>query len=524
MALDKSSPPPSPDRPSGRPGDLVTAIRSTEVASRVLDPTAGERQALRDPVLAYADQFLEALPAGRTFVETTEKGRGVLDLSIGETGIPLAQILETLGKHVDRPGLNPAAGGHMGYIPGGGLYASAWGDYLADVTNRYSGVFFSSPGAVRMEHLLTRWMADLVGLPATSAGTLTSGGSIANLVALVAARDARGIRARDIDRTVVYLSSQTHHCVTKALRLIGLGEGVVRKVPLDERHRIRPDALEQAIAADRAAGLLPWLVVGSAGSTDVGAVDPLAALGRIAQAAGLWFHVDAAYGGFFLLTETGRARLDGIGQADSVVMDPHKTLFLPYGLGVALVRDRDALLTAFRSTAPYLQDVLSSVDELSPADLSPELTRPFRALRLWLPLLLYGVAPFRAALDEKLLLARYFRDRVRDVGFEAGPEPDLSVVTYRWVPASMRDGTRALDRGLVNRINARIIEAVREDGRVYISSTMLDGDFTLRMACVVHRTHLETIDTLLEVLVRAASDAERAVLAGDSAAVTGSTP
>jgi glutamate/tyrosine decarboxylase-like PLP-dependent enzyme len=367
-------------------------------------------------------------------------------------------------------------------------------------------------------------MADLVGLPASAAGTLTSGGSIANLVALVAARDGRGVRSRDAERTVVYLSSQTHHCVTKALRLIGLGDCVVRKVALDEGHRMRPEALEAAIAADRSAGLIPWLVVASAGSTDVGAVDPLAAIGGVAKAAGLWYHVDAAYGGFFLLTATGRERMDGIAQADSVVMDPHKTLFLPYGLGVALVRDRAHLLEAFRSAAPYLQDTLSSVDELSPADLSPELTRPFRALRLWLPLQLYGVAPFRAALEEKLLLARYFRERVRALGFETGPEPDLSVVTYRWVPAGMRDGRQPLDRDLVNRINARIVAAVREDGQTYISSTMIDGDFTLRMACVVHRTHLETIDTLLAVLARAAADAERVVLAGSSPAVTGSTP
>jgi glutamate/tyrosine decarboxylase-like PLP-dependent enzyme len=164
------------------------------------------------------------------------------------------------------------------------------------------------------------------------------------------------------------------------------------------------------------------------------------------------------------------------------------------------------------------------VDELSPADLSPELTRPFRGLRLWLPLLLYGVAPFRAALEEKLLLARYFRERVQAVGYQVGPEPDLSVVTFRWVPAEMRDRRRPLDRDLVNRINARIVEAVREDGRTYISSTLIDGDYTLRMACVVHRTHLDTIDTLLAVLARAASDAEPAVLAGSSPAVTGSTP
>jgi glutamate/tyrosine decarboxylase-like PLP-dependent enzyme len=504
--------------------DIVAAIRRAERASVALDPTPAERAALRDPVLAYGDRFLDALPSAPAFVVTEDKGRGILDLSIREAGTPVADLLVALGREVDRPGLNPASGGHLGYIPGGGLYASALGDYLADITNRYAGVFFSSPGAVRLEHQLTRWMADLAGLPATAAGTLTSGGSIANLVALVAARDARGLRSRDADRTAVYLSSQTHHCVAKALRLIGLGEAVVRKIELDERFRMRPAALARQIAEDRAAGLTPWLVVASAGSTDVGAVDPLAALADVAHGEGLWYHVDAAYGGFFLLTERGRTLMAGIERADSVVMDPHKTLFLPYGLGVALVRDRDALRQAFESAAPYLQDVLSSVDELSPADLSPELTRPFRGLRLWLPLMAYGVAPFRAALEEKLLLTRYFRDRVAALGFEVGPEPDLSVTTYRWVPAVMRDGRRPLDRDLVNRINARIVEAVREDGRVYISSTLIDGDFLLRLACVVHRTHLEIIETLLTVLVSAAAEAEGVVLAAPNAAVVASTP
>lgn len=498
---------PSPDLT-----DLATRIRAAESASLVLDPGAPARQALRAPVVAYGERFLDALPTAPTFVETHEKGRGVLDLTIQEAGRPLDTLLAVLGTEVDGPGLNPASGGHLGYIPGGGLYASALGDYLADVTNRYAGVFFSSPGAVRLEQQLTTWVASLIGFPDTAAGTLTSGGSIANLVAMVAARDARELHARDVERAVVYLSAQTHHCVTKALRLIGLGDCVVRTIPVDAEFRMRGDLLAAQVAADRAAGLTPWVLVASAGTTDTGAVDHLDPLADVAAREQLWLHVDAAYGGFFLLTDHGRHAMRGIARADSVVLDPHKTLFLPYGLGVAVVRDRETLLRAFRSTAPYLQDTAASADELSPADLSPELTRPFRGLRLWLPLLHYGVAPFRAALEEKRLLARYFHARVADLGFWTGPEPDLSVVTYRWVPDPMRRGEVAYDRGVVNRINARIVEEVRRDGRVYISSTMIDGDYTLRMACVTHRTHLETIDLLLAVLGTAARAAERAVL------------
>jgi glutamate/tyrosine decarboxylase-like PLP-dependent enzyme len=457
-------------------------------------------------VLEYADRFLDRLPTAPAFVTTTDKGRGILDAPISEEGRPIGEVLGRLADCVDRPGLNPASGGHLGYIPGGGLYTSALGDYLADVTNRYAGVFFSSPGAVYLEHQVLRWMMDLVGYPATAGGTSTSGGSIANLTALMAAREVTGLRAREVERAVVYLSTQTHHCVAKALRMIGLGECVSRQVPLDAHYRMRPDALREMVAADRAAGLRPWLLVASAGSTDVGAVDPLAALGEIAGQEGLWYHVDAAYGGFFLLTEAGRAIMAGIDRADSVVMDPHKTLFLPYGSGVVLTKDQGALLKAFRSEAPYLQDTRASTEEQSPADLSPELTRPFRGLRVWLPLMVHGVAPFRAALEEKLLLARYFRERVEGLGFLVGPEPDLSVVTYRWNPPGTSE--EAADR-----INARIVELVREDGRVYISSTMLDGRHTLRFAAVTHRTHLATVDCLLEVLEHAARRVETELLA-----------
>ena len=172
-------------------------------------------------------------------------------------------------------------------------------------------------------------------------------------------------------------------------------------------------------------------------------------------------------------------------------MDPHKTLFLPYGSGAVLVKDRKPLLDSHYYHANYMQDALRSRDELSPADLSPELTKHFRGLRLWIPLLLHGLAPFRAALEEKLLLARYFHQRMSELpGFELGPYPELSVVTFRYVPK----------QGDVNAFNEKLVQAVQEDGRVFLSSTMLDGRFTLRVAVVVHRTHLETIDLTIEIL------------------------
>jgi glutamate/tyrosine decarboxylase-like PLP-dependent enzyme len=232
------------------------------------------------------------------------------------------------------------------------------------------------------------------------------------------------------------------------------------------------------------------LVIASAGTTDVGAVDPLEQIADIAKRHALWYHIDAAYGGFFALTAEGKRKLAGMDRSDSLVIDPHKGLFLPYGLGVVLVKDRSRLRESHNYQANYMQDAVESRDEPSPADLSPELTKHFRGLRLWLPLKLHGTAPFRACLEEKLLLAKYFYAEVKKLGFECEVEPELSVVVYRYIPKN----------GDANAFNKRLLDEVVADGRVFISSTTLNGKFTLRFACLAFRTHLKTVDILLDVL------------------------
>lgn len=479
--------------------DLVLRIKALERAGRPLEPGATRRRALRNPVVAYSERFLRRIDTLKAFADTPDKGIGLLDSPIGEDPIPIAEALELLEYNVDRPGLNPASGGHLAYVPGGGIFHSSLGDYLAAVSNRYAGIFFTGPGPVRMENLLIRWMAGLVGYPETAAGNLASGGSIANLAAIATARDAHRIPAADFHRTTIYLTTQAHHCLEKAVRIAGLSEAKVRYVETDAAFRMRPDRLRALIAEDRAAGLRPWLIIGSAGTTDVGAVDPLPELADIAQAEGLWFHVDAAYGGFFLLTEHGRTKLRGLERSDSVVMDPHKGLFLPYGLGVVLVKNRAAMMATHHYTANYMQDALTAVDETSPADVSPELTKHFRALRMWLPLKLIGVAPFRAGLEEKLLLARYFHREVGKLGFEVGPEPELSIVMFRWIPRDL-PAEPAARKAAIDRFNERLVERIRADGRVFLSSTMIDGNYTVRLVALAFRTHKRTIDLALEIL------------------------
>ncbi|HEX6739880.1 MAG TPA: aminotransferase class I/II-fold pyridoxal phosphate-dependent enzyme [Vicinamibacteria bacterium] len=472
---------------------LLDRLRQLERASAPLDPGATRRKRLRQAVNASTERFLRRLEGAKAYCETAGKGAGLLAAPISEQGRPLEEVIALLEEEVVRPGGHPASGGYLAYIPGGGLYHSALADYLAAVSNKYAGVFFAGPGAVRMENMLVRWAADLAGYPAGASGNIASGGSIANLAAVTTAREACGLRGADFASAVVYLTAHTHHSVDRALRIAGLGEAPLRRIPVDERYRMRPQALAEAIAADRAAGLRPFLVVAAAGSTDTGAVDPLEAVADIAERERCWLHVDAAYGGFFLLTEHGRGMLKGIERSHSVVLDPHKSLFLPWGAGMVVVRDGAALAAAHAYHGAYMQDVVQDPSEVSPADISPELTKHFRALRMWLPLALLGTRPFAAALEEKLLLARYFHREVAALGFEVGPEPDLSVVTYRWAPpgASLEEA---------NAMNRAIVEGVRRDGRVFLSSTLLDGRFVLRLVALGFRTHRRTIDLALRVL------------------------
>ncbi|MDQ2983091.1 MAG: pyridoxal-dependent decarboxylase [Actinomycetota bacterium] len=381
------------------------------------------------------------------------------------------------------------------------MFPAALGDLLADVGNRYVGIRFAAPAAAQMERSLVEWMGGLVGYPATAGGDLTSGASIANLEGIVTAREAFGIRSADVPRIVVYLTSQTHHCIEKALRITGLAECIVRRVDLDDGMRMRPDRLDAMIRADVVAGLHPWLVVATAGTTDTGAVDPLAAIADIADTHSLWLQVDAAYGGFFILTAHGQQVLAGIERSRTVVMDPHKGLFLPFGSGALIVRDERQLADAHRYSALYLNDARESEGVFSSADLSLELSRPFRGLRLWLPLRLFGLAPFRAALEEKLLLARYFHSQLSETpGWIVGPSPDLSVVTYRYLP----------ERGNANDFNRLLLQAVSADERAVISATEIDGAYTLRLAVLHYRTHLDHVDGLLEVLTREAARLESA--------------
>jgi glutamate/tyrosine decarboxylase-like PLP-dependent enzyme len=454
-----------------------------------LEPDAELRRELSGQALDHALSFLEQVETAPSLRSAEEVFAERLHPEFTEEGRELASVLNYVGTCIEQPGIATTSPRFMGYIPGGGLFHSALGDMLAAASNKYSGFAPAAPGAVRIENACAAWLASVIGYPAEAAGTLTSGGSIANLTAIVTAREAR-----DPDGDgAVYLSRFAHHCVDKALHIAGRSRSPRRVIATDEAYRMSVEGLEQALEADKLNGIQPWLVVASAGTVDTGAIDPLPEIAELCRRYGAWLHVDGAYGGLFALCDEGRPLLRGIEQADSVALDPHKTLFLPYGTGAALVRDGQHLLDAFSASAEYIRPFSETDVGPSPADLSPELTRHFRALRLWLPLQIAGVAAFRAAQAEKLALAQYFHARLSEIdGFDPGPPPDLSVVAFRYLPKS----------GDVNDFNERLIRHIQQEGRVLLSGTRIDGSFRIRCAILCFRTHIEHVEEAVDAIAR----------------------
>ncbi|HVY44854.1 MAG TPA: pyridoxal-dependent decarboxylase, partial [Minicystis sp.] len=377
--------------------------------------------------------------------------------------------------------------------------AAAVADLVALSTNRYVGIGQAAPALVELEANAVRWCAEMLGMPEGALGVLTTGGSLSNLVAVVTARRER--LGDDLARGVVYVSDQAHHSVRKACAIAGISR--VRTLPSDAGLRLAPDEVARAVGEDRAAGLSPFLLVASAGTTNTGAVDPLGPLADVAAAHELFFHVDAAYGGFFALTARGRAALAGIDRADTVTLDPHKSLFLPYGTGCLVARDPEALRRAHAMTADYLPPPQDEQDLVDFADLGPELSREARGLRLWLPLKLHGAAAFRVALDEKLDLARAAADAIAALpSARVVAPPALSLFAFRVEPPGVApEAADALNRAVLAGINAR--------RRVFLTGAVVRGRFVIRVCVLSFRTHADRIDALVED-AGAAIDAARA--------------
>ncbi|MGB7860315.1 MAG: aminotransferase class V-fold PLP-dependent enzyme [Acidimicrobiia bacterium] len=449
-----------------------------------LEPDEGQRAALTEEVVSFLADWYRRIPEMDAHgPDPTPHLLETLRRPPGETGRNIASLLDDV-RDAGSSGIYHPSGGHLSYIPNAGLYSAALAELLAAGLNRYTGVVTAAPGFVAIEHGVIDWLTSLFEMGPESSGLLLSGGSMANLTGIVTARvEMLGDR---FGEGTVYVTSHTHHSAAKAARLAGIRDDQIIPIAVDSDLRMDIDALQKAIAADRDTGRKPFLVVGSAGTTDTGTIDPLDAIADVAGEEGMWFHVDGAYGGFFQLTDRGRRALRGIQRADSIALDPHKGLSIPFGVGALLTHSEDHLRRAHQGRGAYLRDEDSYLGLRDISSLGPELSRPFRGMSVWLPLQLHGVGPFRDALDLTLDLAIHAYDRISDLdGIRAPWRPDLSIVAFGFEDDEL--GRSAWD-------------AVNADGMVHLSPTSIDHRFILRFAVLNRRTTVEHIDHAIDII------------------------
>ncbi|MDP7206017.1 MAG: aminotransferase class V-fold PLP-dependent enzyme, partial [Pirellulaceae bacterium] len=365
--------------------------------------------------------------------------------------------------------------------------------------NRYVTVWQAAPRLAELEAEVVGWFRQLAGLPDSGGGYLTTGGSLANWSAMVTARSCR--LPEDFLDGMIYTSDQAHHSVARAARLCGFPAGNVQLIETDAEYRVSLDQLEKRVEQDRQSGRRPFMVVAHAGTTNTGAVDDLAGVARICRQHQLWFHVDAAYGGAFLLTERGREILQGIEQADSVTLDPHKGMFLPYGTGCLLVRDRQDLYRAHAVDVDYMPQMQEDPNRVDICQISPELSRECRGLRVWLPVKIHGLETFSNYLDEKLDLAQFAARELRQIpGVEILATPQLSILAFRLAREGLEpEALNELNRDFLDRINGAT-------QRIFLSPTSLDGGFAIRICVIVFRTHLEQVQHCIDVIRQAAAE------------------
>ncbi len=448
-------------------------------------------------IVARQRQALE----GRPVFGKVGDARSLFDEPLPEEASPLEEVLAFVEREILARPFGNSHPRFFAFINATADPVGVVADFLAASMN--PNCWGGDHAAVHVEERVMRWLAEILGLPPSSEGILTSGGSMANFTALAAARRAKtpwnvreeGAAAAGQPRLVVYASDQVHNCVDKSVDLLGLGLRQLRKIASDDRFQIRLDLLRDAIAADRRSGLLPAIVVGNAGTVNTGAIDPLAELAELCEREGLWFHADGAYGALATISPKLRPLFAGIERADSVAADPHKWLYVPYQAGATLVREPGRLADTFRRPAEYLlHDAESPV--LGPVafnDRGPELSRGFRALKVYMGLKVHGRRGYAEAIERDCALAQHLAAGVdAHPDFERLAEPVLSIVNFRYRPAAGNLAGATLDA-----LNQRIVNRLVGDGGFFLAPTRLKGSASMRVCIVNFRTTEADLDALL---------------------------
>jgi aromatic-L-amino-acid decarboxylase len=392
--------------------------------------------------------------------------------------------------HVDHPRF-------FAFVPGPSNFVGVLADALAAGHNVFAGTWLAASGPAEVELVTLDWLRQLCGLPDSAGGLFTSGGTMANLTGLAVARDDRLGGVSD-PHAVVYCSDQTHYCVARALKVLGFGPEQVRHVTTDAPYRLDIQAVADAVARDRAAGRRPFAVVANAGTTNTGAVDPLEELASFCRSQALWLHVDGAYGAAAVVCDEGKQLLRGLEQADSLVIDPHKWLFQPFDIGCLLLRDGSLLERTFRSVPEYLEQAREGAEEVNFCNRGVEVTRPFRALKLWMTLKVFGLKQISEAVARGFALARFAEVQIHGMeGWEVVTPAQMGIVTFRFA-------AQGIDAAEIDRLNTNVVDELMQQGTALVGTTVLGGRTVCRLCTINPRTSEDDIRTVLAAMDRAA--------------------
>ena len=468
-----------------------------------LDYAPAELRALLAQASDIAVDLYDHVDTNRPFhaLSPTEVRR-VFDEPLPRGKEDMRRLLEKVARDVYGAATLNIGPHYFAYVLSSGTHAGIVAELLAAALNQTVAKWHLGSAATELERVVIRWIAEFIGYPGDAGGTLVSGGSMANLTALAAARTRQSpfdVRTHGLcagPALTVYASTATHSCLDKSVEMLGLGARQLRKVRTRDDDTIDLGELQRMIGEDRAAGAYPICVVGNAGTVNTGAIDPLNALADLCAREGLWFHVDAAYGGPAAATRAAGRFFSGLERADSVALDPHKWLYVPLDVGCTLVRDPASLRDTFGINAPYLQQPGDTEERVDLMDSTFQLTRSFRALKTWMTFKAYGADALRDAIESNIEVMRHLADLIeRAEDFELLAPPGLSVVCFRYRPAHHQDKEASLDA-----LNRGLLERAEADGRIFVAGTSVRGRVAIRACCVNHRTQQRHVERLLRIL------------------------
>jgi aromatic-L-amino-acid/L-tryptophan decarboxylase len=466
----------------------------------MLEPSADEIRAWSNSVTQFVTDYLSEVRDRPVYRQTSSREiRSGLDSKLPIKGTDFDSLLKIFGDKIvpfSRQNAHPRM---FGYVQSPGTPIGAFADLLASTLNANLTIWRSAPAPVELERLTIDWIRQILGFNPEAGGLFVSGGSMANLAALAAARQTK---QDSLGRLRIYASSATHFSIAKAAALLGIGRENVRYVAVGDRFKMRVDDLIAKIDADLGAGYAPFCVVGNAGTVDTGAVDPLLDIREVANRFHLWMHVDGSYGAFATLAQSARKLFVGMEQADSIALDPHKWLYLPVDVGCVIYRNPETARATFGHEAEYTRMFGEEADEAFVCwDYGPELSRRFRALKVWMLLKGVGLHRLSEAIESNLACARHLQSMVQaSDDFEMVAPVELSIFCFRHVPAQLRNQPPEV----IDAFNERLLVALQRDGSSYLSNATLDGRFALRGCVLNYRTTLRDMEILLEDLRRIA--------------------